>query len=78
MAQESRGRTALIYAASLIFPFFGLAYGMLETCKVEPERKRRGRICIALGVTGMVVVCLGAGAWLTLGLKAGFGFMLPG
>ena len=77
MATESKGRAVLTYAAAFLFPFFGIAYGMLETCKVEPEKKRRGKICIALGITGIVLACVGAVAWLALGLKAGFGFLLP-
>ena len=77
MAKESRGRAFLTYAASFLFPFFGIAYGMLETCKVEPEKKRRGKICIALGIAGIVLVCAGAVTWLALGLKSGFDFLLP-
>lgn len=77
MAANSKWRSFLIYAASLVLPFFGIAYGLLETCKVEPERKRRGKICVVLGVTGVVLVCVAAVVWLALGLKAGFGFLLP-
>lgn len=77
MAKESKWRTFATYAASFLFPFFGIAYGMLETCKVEPEKKRRGKICIALGIAGIVLVCAGAVTWLALGLKSGFDFLLP-
>ena len=77
MAKESTWRAFATYAGSFLFPFFGIAYGMLETCKVEPEKKRRGKICIALGITGIVLICAGAVAWLALGLKAGFDFLFP-
>jgi hypothetical protein len=67
----------LTYAASFFFPFFGIAYGALEICKGEDADRRRGKICIALGIAAVVLVCVGGVVWLTLGLKAGFGFLLP-
>jgi hypothetical protein len=65
------------YAASFLFPFFGLAYGALERCREEPEANRRGKICLILGIAGLVVACGAATAWLALGLKAGFDFLIP-
>jgi len=65
------------YAACFLFPFFGLAYGALERCREEPAASRRGKICLILGMAGLVVACGGAATWLALGLKAGFGFLLP-
>jgi hypothetical protein len=77
LATNFKWRAALTYLACFIFPFFGIAYGLLESCKVEPEKKRRGKICVALGVAATALVCVGAVAWLALGLKAGFGFLWP-
>ncbi len=77
MARKSGWLRALPYAASFVFPFFGVAYGALEMCKGEEADRRRGKICIALGVAGLVLVCVGGAVWMALGLKAGFGFLLP-
>lgn len=67
----------MTYGASFVFPFFGIAYGALEMCKGEKVNRRRGKICIVLGIVALVLVCVGGAVWLALGLKAGFGFLLP-
>lgn len=77
MARKSGWLRALPYVASFVFPFFGVAYGALEMCKGEEAERRRGKICIVLGVAGLVLVCAGGVVWMALGLKAGFGFLLP-
>lgn len=77
MEKRSTWRKIATYAASFLFPFFGLAYGALERCREEPEANRRGKICLILGIAGLVVACGAATAWLVLGLKAGFDFLLP-
>lgn len=77
MARKSKWRSVLTYAASFVFPFFGITYGALEICKGEEAERRRGKICIVLGIAAIVLVCVGGAVWLTLGLKAGFGFLLP-
>jgi hypothetical protein len=77
LARKSRWFRALPYAASFLFPLFGIIYGALETCRGEAADRRRGKICIALGVASLVLVCVGGVVWMALGLKAGFGFMLP-
>lgn len=77
MAPKSKWRSALPYVASFVFPLFGLAYGALETCKGEKTERRRGKICIVLGTAALILVCVGGIVWLTLGLKAGFGFLWP-
>jgi len=77
LARKSTWRSALTYAASFVFPFFGVAYGALEMCKGEEANRRRGKICLVLGIAALVLVCVGGAVWLALGLKAGFGFLLP-
>ncbi len=77
MARKPGWVRALPYVASFLFPLFGIIYGALETCKGEEADRRRGKICVALGVASLVLVCVGAVVWMALGLKAGFGFMLP-
>ncbi len=77
MARKSKWRNALTYAASFVFPFFGVAYGALEICKGEEAERRRGKVCIVLGVAALVLACVGGAVWMALGLKAGFGFLLP-
>ena len=67
-----------VYLAAFLFPFFGLAYGVLERSKPEADHRRRGKACLVLGIVAGVLYCLGAAAWMALGLKAGFGFILPG
>ena len=77
MPKNSKLRSFLTYAACFAFPFFGLVYGALEVCRGEDVNRRRGKIYVALGITGLVLVCVGAAVWLGLGLKAGFSFLLP-
>ncbi len=77
MARKSKWRSVLTYVASFVFPLFGVAYGALEMCKGEDADRRRGKICIVLGVAALVLVCVGGAVWMALGLKAGFGFLLP-
>ena len=77
MARKSGWLRALTYGASFVFPFFGVAYGALEICKGEEAERRRGKICIVLGVAALVLACVGGAVWMALGLKAGFGFLLP-
>jgi len=75
LAKRSKWPVVLTFVASFFFPFFGVVYGALETCKGEKADRRRGKICIALGIAGIVLVCGGAAVWLALGLKAGVGFL---
>ncbi|MGD8718354.1 MAG: hypothetical protein PVH29_05970 [Candidatus Zixiibacteriota bacterium] len=77
MPKNSKWRSFLTYVACFVFPFFGIVYGALETCRGEDVNRRRGKIYIVLGITGLVLVCVGAAVWLGLGLKAGFSFLLP-
>jgi len=71
-AQKAKTRW-WVYVAAFCLPVFGIVYGALETARAEPLSRRRGRWCIALGVTATVVVCLGAVAWMVWALKAGWG-----
>jgi hypothetical protein len=66
-------RRWLIYAASFVFPFFGLAYGMVEITKPEEEARRRGKTCIILGLAAAVLICVGALAYLAYQIKQGLG-----
>lgn|GEM_PF-1126372 len=75
MAKRSKWSVVLTFVASFLFPFFGIVHGALETCKGERADRRRGKICIALGIAGIALVCGGAAVWLVLGLKAGVGFL---
>ena len=77
MEKRSPWRKILTYATCFLFPFFGLAYGALERCREEPVASRRGKICLILGIAGLVVACGAATAWLVLGLKAVFDFLIP-
>jgi hypothetical protein len=76
LAKRSKWRVVLTFVASLLFPFFGVVYGALETCKGEKADRRRGKICMALGIAGIALVCGGAAVLLALGLKAGVGFLV--
>ncbi len=75
MTKRSKWSVFLTFAASFLFPFFGIVHGALETCKGEKADRRCGKICMALGIAGIVLVCGGAVVWLALGLKAGVGFL---
>ncbi len=75
MTKRSKWSVFLTFAASFLFPFFGIVHGALETCKGEKADRRRGKICMALGIAGIVLVCGGAVVWLALGLKTGVGFL---
>jgi hypothetical protein len=77
LAKRSNWHVVLTFAASFLFPFFGIAYGALETCKGEKADRRRGKICVALGIAAIALACGGAAVWLVLGLKAGVGFLAP-
>ncbi len=63
----------LIYLASFIFPFFGLAYGILQSAKPERVHKRMGKWCITLGLVSLVVICAGAIVWMAINIYGGFG-----
>ncbi|NIT37146.1 MAG: hypothetical protein GTN49_11735 [candidate division Zixibacteria bacterium] len=76
MARRPKWAVVLTFLASLLFPLFGVVYGALETCKGEKADRRRGKICMALGIAGITLVCAGAAVWLALGLKAGVGFLV--
>jgi len=67
----------LVYVGSFVFPFFGLAYGMVELCKPETDARRRGRTCVILGLAAAALVCAGAIAYLALQIKAGLGSLTP-
>lgn len=75
MAKRSKWPVVLTFVASFLFPFFGIAYGALETCKGEKADRRRGKVCMALGIAGIALVCAGAAVWLALGVKAGIDFL---
>ncbi len=66
-------RRWLIYAGSFVFPFFGLAYGMVEIAKPEATARRRGKTCVILGLAAVVLICVGAVAYLVYQMKQGLG-----
>jgi uncharacterized membrane protein len=63
-----------VYVAAFVFPFFGLAYGVLQTAQPEPESRRRGKTCIILGIVSSIVICLGAVFYIVYSVKEGFTF----
>jgi hypothetical protein len=68
--------SVLIYLASLLFPFFGLVYGVLQSAKPERAHKRMGKWCITLGIISLVAICVGAIAWMGANIYGGFGSFL--
>jgi len=66
-----------VYVAAFVFPFFGLAYGVLQTAQPEPEPRRRGKTCIILGMLSSIVICLGAVFYIVYNVKEGFTFLGP-
>lgn len=65
------------YIAAFVFPFFGLAYGVLQTAQPEVEARRRGKACIILGIVSAAVICVGAVLYIVYNVKEGFTFLAP-
>lgn len=63
----------LYYVGSFLFPFFGLAFGVVAQTNVEAEYRRTGKICIWLAIVSLVLVCAGSLTWAGLFLRGGAG-----
>jgi hypothetical protein len=66
----------LYYVGSFLFPFFGLAFGVVAQTNVEAKYRRTGKICIWLAIVALVLVCVGSLTWAGLFLRGGAGEFL--
>lgn len=69
MTRGATGTPWYVYVMCFLLPFFGLAYGALERCRGDDASLRRGRWCIILGITSVVIICGGGLYWLIASIK---------
>jgi len=63
----------LIYVGSFLFPFFGLAFGVIAQTNAEADYRRTGKICVWLAIISLALVCAGSLTWAGLFLMGGAG-----
>lgn len=63
----------LYYAGSFLFPFFGLAFGVIAQTNTEAGYRKMGKICLWLALVSLLLVCAASITWAGLYLWGGAG-----
>jgi hypothetical protein len=63
----------LYNVGSFLFPFFGIAFGVVAQTNAEAGYRRMGKICLWLALVSLLLICAGSLTWAGLYLWGGAG-----